>query len=361
MRRPFGRPVVREHEVDGLADREDLRRLLVGHAHAVGVLELLHERVQVERVGLEVLLEARVLADRRRLDVELVGEVRLDQREHLLARARASSPAGAATARSAVARRADGHRRRGRDRSAHSVCARLASGADTGASLQRARARQRALGPPDDVLARAALGAQDRLGEAGAREAPVRHDAEPAQPEQVGAALPLGVDLLAKAAERAAQQQRRRASPRVEDIAASRTAPRIVCETPSISFSATLPVKPSVTTTSATPAGHVAALDVADELERAVAGAGALAQLARAPRRTSGLPRSASSPLDSSPTRGRCDAEHGARERGAHERELDEVLAAHLGVRADVEQRHRAARAPAAAAPAPGGRCRARA
>ena len=46
---------VREHEVDGLADGLDPRRLLVGHLHAVGVLELLHERVEVERVGLEVL------------------------------------------------------------------------------------------------------------------------------------------------------------------------------------------------------------------------------------------------------------------------------------------------------------------
>ena len=51
------------------------RRLLVGHAHAVGVLELLDERVEVERVGLEVLLEARGLVDARRVDVELVGQV----------------------------------------------------------------------------------------------------------------------------------------------------------------------------------------------------------------------------------------------------------------------------------------------
>ena len=48
-----------EDEIDRLAHAEDPRRLLVGHLHAVGVLELLHERVEVERVGLEVLLEAR--------------------------------------------------------------------------------------------------------------------------------------------------------------------------------------------------------------------------------------------------------------------------------------------------------------
>ena len=75
---------VREHEVDGRADGQDLRRLLVGHLHPVGVLELLDQRVQVERVGLEVLLEARGLADRAGLDVELVGEVLADQCEHVL-------------------------------------------------------------------------------------------------------------------------------------------------------------------------------------------------------------------------------------------------------------------------------------
>ena len=75
-----------EDEVHRLADREDLRGLLVGHAHAVGVLELLHERVQVQRVGLQILLEARRVADRRGVHVEFVGQVGLDQREHLLAR-----------------------------------------------------------------------------------------------------------------------------------------------------------------------------------------------------------------------------------------------------------------------------------
>ena len=61
---------MREHEVDRCPHREDLGRLLVGHLHPVGVLELLHERVQVERVRLEVLLEAGGLDDRAGLDVE---------------------------------------------------------------------------------------------------------------------------------------------------------------------------------------------------------------------------------------------------------------------------------------------------
>ena len=49
---------------------------------------------------------------------------------------------------------------------------------------------------------------------------------------------------------------------------ASRIAPTTVRVVPSISLSATLPVKPSVTTTSASPATSSFALDVAGELER---------------------------------------------------------------------------------------------
>src|SRR3954453_17760206 len=74
-----------EDEVDRLAHGEDLRRLLVRHLHAVGVLELLHQRVEVERVRFEVLLEARPLVDAGGIHVELVGEMRPDQGEDVLA------------------------------------------------------------------------------------------------------------------------------------------------------------------------------------------------------------------------------------------------------------------------------------
>src|SRR5947208_11803173 len=67
-----------EHEVHGLADRVDLRRLLVRHRHAVGVLELLDERVEVQGVRLEIVLEVGVLLDPRRVELELVGEVGAD-------------------------------------------------------------------------------------------------------------------------------------------------------------------------------------------------------------------------------------------------------------------------------------------
>ena len=103
-----------------------------------------------------------------------------------------------------------------------------------------------------------------------------------------------------------------------------------------------LPVKPSVTIDVGAP-DEVAALDVADELERVDGRRRALAQLPRPPRRRARRRVPASSPLDSSPTRGRSHARERVRQRRAHERELHQVLGAHLGVGADVEQRHRMA------------------
>ena len=215
---------VSDHEVDGLPDGEDVGGLLVGDAHAVAVLELLHERVQVERVRREVLLEAR-------LERDLSRDPRLARRRD--GRGSARTPAQESSPR------------------------RLASWADDDARAAAARRAPRTLergvGRADDVLARTALGAQDRLREAAAGEAPVRHDPEPAQAEQVRAALPLGVDLVAKRAQRGPQQQSAELCARGVDSAAARIDWRIVCETPSMSFSAMLPVKPSVTTTSAAP------------------------------------------------------------------------------------------------------------
>ena len=78
-------------------------------------------------------------------------------------------------------------------------------------------------------------------------------DAELAQPEHVGAARALGVDLLAQLPHRRRRSASSPSRPRVEVVAASRIARSVRLETPSISFSVMLPVKPSITTTSATP------------------------------------------------------------------------------------------------------------
>ena len=108
-----------------------------------------------------------------------------------------------------------------------------------------------------------------------------------------------------------------------------------------MSLSATLPVKPSVTTTSAAPCricvpSTLPAKSMSEEPF-------ARSASATCASRTSGVPRVSSSPLDSSPDARALDAVHDARERRAHERELDEVLGAHLRVGAHVEQRHRLA------------------
>ena len=227
--RPIGRPrLVGEDEVDGLADGQDLRRLLVGHAHAVGVLELLHERVEVERVGLEILAEARASpiarARRRARRRGAPGSARTPPR--------ASARSCAVSVRAQRSRRAQSA---SRERSkAHSVCARLAPGADTGAlpaarprRLERARASARRC-----PRARRARRAGSPAAKPCAREAAVRHDAQPAQAEQVGAALPLGVDLRretraapprsSSAAELAARRGRRRVADRAERSPARR-------------------------------------------------------------------------------------------------------------------------------------------
>ena len=91
--------------------------------------------------------------------------------------------------------------------------------------------------------------------------------------------------------------------PRRLAAAASLIAESIVCETPSISFSATLPVKPSVTATSAAPATRSSPSTLPTKRKPPMP---ALArwESSACTSSTSGLPRPASSPLDSRPTRG---------------------------------------------------------
>ena len=157
---------------------------------------------------------------------------------------------------------------------------RLTGCADTGAGRLSASAASSARWVlPDQILPRSAVGAQDRLGEATAGEAAVRHDA------QAGAG----------------RAGRRRRRSRGRSPRESRRAPRAAAGPPSLaarrgargaadraagssarpprSASARrCPVKPSVTITSATSRDDIAALDVADEIERLAAAAGAFCQ-----------------------------------------------------------------------------------
>ena len=174
-------------EVRGLPDGQDLGRLLVGDADPVAVLELDHQLDQVERVGLEVLLEAGVLADAPGIDLELGGQVLTNALEDLLS----------------------GHR-----------SATLAAGAD-----RKAPARlERRAGALDHALVDRPPRQPHRVLDALGPEAAVRHHHRLAQPEQDRAAHALGVELVAQAAELAADQQAAERSRRARSGSRSRIA-----------------------------------------------------------------------------------------------------------------------------------------
>lgn len=80
-----------EDKVDCLTDGEDLGGLLIGHFGAVRIFKLLHQRVEIERVGLKIFLETGLLVDRRPVNVKLVGEVPTDQIKDVLVSHQAES------------------------------------------------------------------------------------------------------------------------------------------------------------------------------------------------------------------------------------------------------------------------------
>ena len=146
----------------------------------------------------------------------------------------------------------------------------------------------------------------------------------------------------------------RRPSSALDEVAAARIASSSAFDVPSIVLSITLPVKPSVTTTSASPVGDREALDVADEARMRRGSASWAATTASVPfvgLRAVGQQRDARA-LDA------LDRLHEGR---AHVRELDEVLGADVDVGAGVEQQERRCRARASAARARAGARRGRA
>src|SRR4051794_14462893 len=86
-----------DHEVDRLPDGLDPRGLLVAHLDPVGVLELLYERVEIERIGVEVAPEVRALLDAGGIELQLVGQVVADDLEDLVARHGCSGTVAAAS------------------------------------------------------------------------------------------------------------------------------------------------------------------------------------------------------------------------------------------------------------------------
>ena len=136
----------------------------------------------------------------------------------------------------------------------------------------------------------------------------MRDHGEAAQAEQVGAAVGVRVEPLRAGGAPPGGSAGRRACPRGVAVISSRSASSSVLIVPSSSFSATLPVKPSQTTTSAAPRSRSRLSALPREVE--VVGS---RPAARAPRASAGCP---SRP----PRRSRAAAPRAARRRGSPRR-----------------------------------------
>src|SRR5215211_435336 len=247
-------------EVCGLADREYLGRVLVGDAYAVAVLELHDELHEVERVGLEILLEASAVADAAGIDLQLGCEVLADALEdrfagHSGATLAVGTDLNAPAASSASAVRST--MRWSTARRASRTAAAIPSGPKLPCATTTGRRSPSRIAPPT------------RSGSSCSRRAPSRR-------------LMSSPPALDTAPERIA----------------SRMAPVTALAVPSMAFSATLPVKPSVTTTSTLPPARSKPSTLPAKLRPPAA--------SRSPASsTSDVPLPDSSPTDSNPTCGR--------------------------------------------------------
>src|SRR5215208_1128055 len=203
-----GRQVL-EHEVHGLGHGLHSRGLLVRHADAIGVLELLHQGVEVERVRVEVALEVRLLGHARRVDLELVGQMGADQLEDFVSGHGWSGKVAAAADGSGALRRAPA--------SASRSCVRPSTSSRTPrAATSIAAANPRAPKEPWGTTPR------------------WRRPSSTAPPCASGS-------IWSRSPRSAGLSSRPPSLERSEDIAASRTERSSTSEVPSITFSATLP------------------------------------------------------------------------------------------------------------------------
>ena len=225
--------LVREDVVDGLPDSRDLLGVLVRDLDPELVLELHDQLDQVERIGIEVLLERSLVGDLVFVDAELLDEYALD------------------AARLPLLSTLPCHL---------FVVVGAEAAADHTAS---AFWRQPGVEPAADVvLDTPSGGSTDRVRDRARGGVAVGDHDEAADTEQIGAAVGVGVEPAAQAPRRGADQEAAElAGRRARDLVAARPwiTVRIV---PSSVFSATLPVNPSVTTTSARFRKQVAALGV---------------------------------------------------------------------------------------------------
>ena len=163
-----------------------------------------------------------------------------------------------------------------------------------------------------------------------ARGVAVGDHGQPAQAQQVGAAVGVRVEAGPQSARGRADQEAAELAARVAVIS-SRSASSSVEIVPSSSFRTMFPVKPSQTTTSAAPAAGRGPRRCrrSSSARRRRAG--------RAPRASAGCPSPPPRRSRAGAPRAR-DVEHLLAKTGAHVRELEQVLGPRVGVRARVEQ-----------------------
>src|SRR3954463_4477722 len=215
------RRVVGQYEIDRLRDRVDGRGVLIRHLDAVGVLQLLHERVEVQRVGRQVLAEVRGLLDLRGIQLQFVREMLANPGQHVVTGHGESGTLAAASDAPSARRSAPAASRR--------ACVRPATSSRTPrAATSIARVNPCAPNEPCGTTAS------------------LRSPSRTAPPCSSGS-------ISLRSPRKAGRSNMPPSFERGEDIAAPRTAPSSAAEVPSITFSATLPVKPSATITSASP------------------------------------------------------------------------------------------------------------
>src|SRR4051794_32571789 len=258
------RRVVGQYEIDRLRDRVDARGVLIRQLDAVGVLQLLDERIEVQRVGRQVLAEMRGLLDLRGIQLQLVREMLADQGQHVVTGHGESGTLAAASDAPSARRSAPAASKR--------ACVRPATSSRTPrAATSIARAKPCAPNEPCGTTAS------------------LRNPSRTAPPCSSGS-------ISLRSPRRAGRSSIPPSFDRSDDIAAPRTAPSSAAEVPSITFSATLPVKPSATSTSATPVpiANPSTLPMKPGVPSSAAPAAS----------TFSVPLEASVPFDSNATRG---------------------------------------------------------
>src|SRR4051794_30671802 len=253
-------------EVDGVADCLDPGRLFLAHPDLVSILELHDQLIEVERVGVEVLTEPRVGLDPIRRHLELVAEVIPHELHDLVALHRGHYCVSAVGSR----------------RSASRVAPEAASSSRVRSTARSSTARcesRTAFAMPSGV------------------ELPWATTATPRRPSRIAPPTAFG-SMAERRPPRAGRRSRPPAAASGPERAAPRTASATALAVPSSVFRVTFPVKPSVTTTSASPLSRSRPSTLPMKRMASVSASASWAST------TSARPFFCSSPTESSATRG---------------------------------------------------------